>query len=876
MTSEVAQDSTQVLDEDRWVDPELVALAHQAAAEGIVLLRNEDALPLPAGEKVALFGRVQLDWVAVGYGSGGDVNAPYETNLLDSLSELGTVEVDQQLAETYRSWCAENVIDHGDWGNWPWHYAEMPIADEAITAASERNRTAVVVVARAAGEDRENSLEPGSFYLTDDEKALLERVTKAFERTVVIVDSGNVMDLAWVEEVNPAGVVFAWLGGMEGAKALAEVLVGQLEPGGRLTDTIAWRYEDYPSAENFGGHDFNNYAEDVYVGYRFFETFAPEKVQYPFGFGLGYTDFEVSCAGFEADDQQVRVRALVTNTGERSGREVVQLYLQGPAGTLGRPARELVAFAKSDEVEPGASVELELVAPLSLMAAYDDQGSSGHPFAFVLEAGEYAFHLGMDVRRTVEAGSFELAETILVEQCEQAAAVEPDKAFERIVARRDGETYTLEREPVPTSKVDLAQRILDRLPEAVEPTGDKGIKLADVASGKASLDDFVAQLAPEDLAALTYGDVVMDSELGVHGNAGAFGGVNQTLRDFGIPPVITTDGPSGIRVAAYTSLLPIGSALAASWNPELVHRLYTKHGEEMLRKGSDILLAPGMNIHRDPLGGRNFEYYSEDPLITGKMGAAVVAGIQGNGVSACPKHFACNSQEVNRIRNDSRVSERALREIYLKGFRICVEEAAPQNIMTSYNLVNGVWAHYHYDLVTTILRGEWGYAGNVMTDWWMRKAQDPNFPALQDSAYRVRAQVDVLMPGAAEGSAKADTAIVDSYGTEGGITLGEMQRCARNVLSFLLASGRLERGPVNPEPRAKRPEPEVLDGDSTFSQWLDSERGGPVVREMAEKLGMTEDEMAMARGAKMRQVVAFSKGRITDEDLADMIRRVNG
>ena len=279
----------------------------------------------------------------------------------------------------------------------------------------------------------------------------------------------------------------------------------------------------------------------------------------------------------------------------------------------------------------------------------------------------------------------------------------------------------------------------------------------------------------------------MDSPLGVPGNAGTLGGVTEALRARGIPVVTTTDGPSGLRLAATAALLPCGTALASSWYPAAVQELAALHGAEMVAKGSDMLLSPGMNIHRDPLCGRNFEYFSEDPLLTGEMAVAVVAGVQSQGVSACPKHFAANNQETARTVNDSRVSERALREIYLRAFETVVREARPRNLMTSYNRINGVWGHYHYDLVTTVLRGEWGYEGNVVTDWWMRMEPDPHFPALRDSAYRVRAQVDVLMPGSeVHFGTTRDDAIMDSLARDGGITLGEVQRTARNVLRMLL------------------------------------------------------------------------------------------
>lgn len=283
----------------------------------------------------------------------------------------------------------------------------------------------------------------------------------------------------------------------------------------------------------------------------------------------------------------------------------------------------------------------------------------------------------------------------------------------------------------------------------------------------------------------------MNSSLGAKGNAGAFGGVLKSLREKGIPPIITTDGPSGIRLLSACSLMPCGTAIACSWDESLTEKLFTEMGKEMIKKGSDVLLAPGMNIHRNVLCGRNFEYYSEDPYLTGKTAAATVRGIQKNGVSACPKHFAGNNQEYNRNHTDDIVSERALREIYLKGFEICVKESSPHCIMTSYNKISGVWSHYNYELCTTVLRDEWHFGGMVMTDWWMRYAPSPEFPQLRDNAYRVRAQVDVLMPGfktAVSKSGGNDGSLLETYGQKDGIALGELQRTANNVLRFILST----------------------------------------------------------------------------------------
>ena len=788
----VAQISTLLEDTDPTLDPELGRVARQAAAEGVVLLANDGTLPL-ADRRVAVFGRVQLDWFAVGYGSGGDVKVPYVWNLVAGLRDAG-VAVDDELAAVYADWCADHppTLD-GTWGQWPHHFPEMPVDPVLVSAAAARTDVAVVVLGRAAGEARESILEPGSYYLTDAERALLDAVTGAFARTVVVLDAGNVMDLGWLAGYGDriGGVLYAWQGGMEGARAVAAVLSGEIAPSGKLTDTIAWSYTDYPSAPNFGDPDVNIYAEDVFVGYRYFETFARESVQFPFGFGLGYTDFSIEVVSDAVDAGILRLEVDVRNTGAvHAGKEVVQVYAAAPDGALAKPARHLAAFAKTDLLAPGAAQRLTLEVALDDLASYDDSGATGRRSTWVLEPGEYRFFVGSDVRSAQPVATATVDELKVVREVVEAAA--PEVPFQRMTLVRDGDgTARVGWEDVPRATIARRERVLAELPAAVETTGDRDVTLDDVAAGIASIDDFVAQLTATELADIARGDITMHSALGVAGNAGVLGGVSESLRARGVRPVTTTDGPSGIRVSAYASLLPSGTALASTWNPALVRELTALHGQEMVRKGSDVLLSPGMNIHRDPLCGRNFEYFSEDPLVTGRTAAAVVQGVQSQGVAACPKHFAANNQETNRTRNDSRVSERALREIYLRGFELCVREAQPLALMTSYNKVNGVWSHYHHDLVTTILRDDWGYTGCVITDWWMEDAVDPDFPALASNAYRVRAQVDVLMPGGVKTDAGpqlyADDTIAQSLATEGGITLGELQRGAKNVLGLVLA-----------------------------------------------------------------------------------------
>lgn len=793
--SGLSQEETARAAAEKTITPGMPEILRRAAAEGAVLLKNDGILPLESNETVALFGRVQSEWFYTGYGSGGDVNKPYAVNLIEGVRNCSALTLYEPLAKIYTDWSEQNPIDHGFWGHWPRFYPEMPVTKELAADAAVHAGCAVVTIGRSSGEDRENALEKGSFYLTDDERKLLETVTEVFEKTVVLLNVGSLMDLSWLREFGDkiSAVLLVWQGGMESGNAVADLLCGAVCPCGRLTDTIARQYSDYPSADDFGAAEFNNYAEDIFVGYRWFETFKPETVLYPFGYGLSYTDFSVQFSELKEENDGFALTCNVTNTGEKhSGKTVVQVYVEPPCGVLGTPARVLCGFKKTDLLAPGETQTLTVSIPKTCLASYDESGETGFQSAYVLQAGTYGFYLGENVRDAVRVAETNLEKTELLEQLKQAAA--PVNAFTVCKAKEENGARVLSHEPVHLSKVDLQQRILDTLPEAVEQTGDRGIKLCDVRDGKATMDDFVAQLDLTELEAISRGAYIMNSPLGVPGNAGVYGGVLPSLREKGVPPVTTTDGPSGIRLQSCCSLLPIGTLLACTFDEVLVEALYKALGAEMREKGTDVLLAPGINIHRNPLCGRNFEYYSEDPLVTGKIAAAAVRGLQSNGVSACVKHFACNNQEFRRSTNDSRLSERALREIYLKGFEICVKEAAPQNIMTSYNKINGVHGHYQYELCTTILRGEWHYDGCVITDWWMRSQKSPEFPNLKDNAYRVRAQVDVLMPGGKRvGKQKPDKTLLKTYGKKDGITLCELQRTAKNVLRFCMQSTAMNR-----------------------------------------------------------------------------------
>ncbi|KOY14227.1 glycoside hydrolase family 3 C-terminal domain-containing protein [Paenibacillus xylanivorans] len=777
------------------------------AAEGAVLLKNEgQALPIQKDENVSVFGRIQVNYYRSGTGSGGSVHVAYTTNLLDGLRSKKGLTVNEELAAVYEKWIEENPFDDGGkvWAAEPWNQQEMPLTDELVSQARSKSSKAIVVIGRTAGEDQDNVDAPGSYRLTEDEKAMLKEVTNHFEQTIVVLNVSNIMDMSWLNDesyVHPIqSVIYSWHGGMEGGNAIADVLAGDVTPSGKLTDTIAYSIEDYPSTSNYGNEFKNLYQEDIYVGYRYFETFRPEKVQFEFGYGLSYTTFTTKAEDAkwisQDGENSIKVNVTVTNTGKTyAGKEVVQIYYEAPQGQLGKPAKALVAFGKTNLLQPGESQRLTVSFPVDSMASYDDAGVTGHASAYVLEAGKYRLYVGTSVKNvelvSIDGQDGYVVETIqLVEQLREAMA--PTESFTRMKpgTRKEDGSYEMIFVDVPTRQVSMAERIEQCLPQTLEQTGNQGYKLRDVKDGKVSLEAFIAQLSDQDLAAIVRGEG-MSSPLVTSGTASAFGGVSDSLFNFGIPVACTADGPSGIRMDSgeKATQVSIGTLLAATWNAELVEALYVMEGQELLRNQVDALLGPGLNIRRSPMNGRNFEYFSEDPLISGVFAAACTKGIMKGGSNATLKHFACNNQEKHRSKVDAVVSERALREIYLKGFEIAVKEGGANSIMTSYNPVNGHWAASNYDLNTTILRGEWGFQGIVMTDWWaiMNDGVEGGPADRKNTNWMVRAQNDLYM-------------VVPNYGAEingwddntieslenGTLTRGELQRSAMNICEFIM------------------------------------------------------------------------------------------
>lgn len=783
----------------------LAELGREAASQGAVLLQNhEKVLPLIKGENVAVFGRAQIDYYRSGTGSGGAVNVAYTTNLLEGLEKSGTVIPNSSLVAVYKEWLEANPFDNGGgaWAAEPWCQEEMPLEEETVRKAAAQSEKAIVVIGRTAGEDKDNSEQPGSYYLTSKEMQLLEIVTVYFTKVIVVLNVANIIDTSWIEKKEwkqqIKAVIYAWQGGIEGGNAIADVLTGKVTPSGKLTDTIAYDIQDYPSHKNHGGDKQNIYQEDIYVGYRYFETFAPQKVQFPFGHGLSYTSFTIDFLGSKEKENGIEFEVSVTNSGkEFSGKEVVQIYCQGPQGQLGRPAKVLIGFAKTNLLDCGQTQILTIFTDWESMAAYDETGGTGYQSSFVLEEGEYAFHCGNSIRNTrlFKVGNkerFLLNETKLVKQLQQAGA--PKERFQRLRPGKALENgiYEMEYESVPLNKVNIAERINENLPVTREITFNQGIKLQDVGEGKATMEAFIAQFSQEELAAIVRGEGMCSNKV-TEGTAAAFGGVTDSLLEYGIPVGCCADGPSGIRMdnGSLATQLPIGTLLACTWDIPLVEHLFTEQGKELLRNEIDTLLGPGINIHRHPLNGRNFEYFSEDPYITGAFAAAITRGIGTHGAQATIKHFACNSQETRRTFVNSIVSERALREIYLKGFEIGVKQGGAQSIMTSYNPINGHWAASNYDLNTTILRKEWGFAGIVMTDWWakMNDVVEGGPESVKNTRDMIRAQNDLYMVVENDGAFHNSTGDNTIEALESGrLTIGELQRNAANICRFLLNS----------------------------------------------------------------------------------------
>lgn len=771
-------------------------LSKQAAKEGMVLLKNEEqVLPLQKGTKIALFGKGSFDYVKGGGGS-GDVTVAYVKNLYDGFQELqDQIQVYEPLSNYYR----EKVKEQYKEGIEPGMTIEPALSEALVTGARNYTDTAIITISRFSGEgwDRKSTYdmnvdrvkdmaEPmkgeqfskGDFYLTDEEMAMVNQVKDAFPKIIVVLNVGGMVDTEWFKNVNAIqSVLMSWQGGMEGGVATAELLCGIGTPSGKLSDTFAKRLEDYPSSYNFHESDsYVDYTEDIYVGYRYFETVKSmqDKVNYPFGFGLSYTSFERKIIATVEQNGVIQVQVDVTNIGRYKGKEVIQIYVEAPQGVLGKSARSLVAFKKTRLLKTGETQRLILEFNISDMASYDDLGKV-QKAAYILEKGTYQFYLGASVRDVEKLDySYTVCENQVIQQL--SSKLVPTSLKRRMLADGSYEELPLGVENDPNASE--IERVPEELKEGFAPRVralegyqlwkqpyKKGVKtFVDVAEGTISLEEFLAQMTDEELAHLLGGQ----PNTGV---ANTFGFGN--MPEYRIPNIMTADGPAGLRIApecgVNTTAWPCATLLACTWNEELVYQVGEAGAKEVKENNISVWLTPAVNIHRSPLCGRNFEYYSEDPYLTGKMAAAMVRGIQSQHIAASVKHFAFNNKETNRKNSDSRVSERAAREIYLKAFEIIVKEANPWSIMSSYNMVNGHRASENRELLEDILRKEWGFQGMVTTDWW----------TFGEHYKEVKAGNDVKMAcGYPEKLLEAKEA--------GVLSREEMEICAKRILELIL------------------------------------------------------------------------------------------
>lgn len=754
--------------------------ARRAAADGIVLLRNRNSvLPLSPNTKISVFGRCQINYNSGGTGSGGSVNTRYVTSILEALRRRKVI-INEDLASTYENWIRENPINTGggQWASRPLYQVEMPIPYSMARHAAEFSGTAIVVVGRTSGEEQDNSDTEGSFRLTTVEREMLKHVSEAFAHTIVLINTSNIIDMKWADEYNIDSILYIWQGGQEGGDGVADVLMGVVNPSGRLTDTIAYNYSDYPSSANFGDFELSCYAEDIYVGYRYFETFAKDKVIYPFGYGLSYTEFAIDIEKLEKSTVNIEFAVSVKNVGSLPGMDVVQIYLIPNGGEIDKPSVKLVDFAKTKMLKHGETEKLFFSFPISQLAVYDEDGIYGEAAAWVIEKGVYTITASHNIRDLENCFTYGCDKTRIIKRCNRIAA--PNVKFDRIYNNGGSISY---RQVTPKKPLGHPES----MPGELRITGDKGYKFNDVKNGRITLDEFAAQLSVDDMVALTYGEGMNSPKVRL-GTGAAFGGITEGLEYYGVPIAAATDGPSGLRFdnGDKATLIPIATMLASTWDRALVRELYSCIGREMSDNDIDLLLGPGMNIHRDPLCGRNFEYFSEDPLVSGVMAAAVINGLQDVGVDGTLKHIAANNQEHNRKTVNSAVTETALREIYLKGLEYALEMSEPHAVMTAYNRLNGSYCGSNYELINKIIRSEFGFKGMIMTDWWADLDGDKkgasqyerNTPAM------LRAGTDIYM--VIKNADDIDLRIIKNALISGELTVGDIQTAAKNVLRFIL------------------------------------------------------------------------------------------
>ncbi len=816
-------------------------ISREAAAAGFVLLENKDhVLPLAKGSKVGLYGAGAIRTIKGGTGS-GDVNERDSVNIFQGMKNAGYDVTSSEWLEDYDKCYVQARLDwkneiftkmNGDDAKFFDAYSATPFfvpsgnpIDEEKAAADGAD-TAFFVLARIAGENKDRFDTEGDYFISKEEKAILAQVSKCYKNVVLVINTGGLMDLAFVEEFDNIRSILQYVqAGQEGGNAFADVVSGDVTPSGKMTDTWAKDYYDYPGAEVYSyksGDLFKEkYEEGIFVGYRYFDTFEV-PVRYSFGYGMSYTEFEIRTddirvSGRGMMNPKVSVTVTVTNTGDTyAGKEVVQVYASCPQGKLVKEFRRLAGFGKTKLLAPKESQTMTITFPLYQLTSYEEESAS-----WILEPGMYGIWVGNDLNTSVLSGALELDEKAVMTACENICPLKeelneitPDAekvqareaAWQKEVKEKRMSVIELKAAEIPTEKVDY-QPVPEELP------------------GKAG--KIVDSLSVDQLAFLATGDPgrAQGNALGSAGisvpGAAAETSPCASEEPWNVTTIALVDGPAGLRLKReyqvdngeivasdflaaleggffcppqekrgtiyyqFCTAIPVGTLLAQSWDVELIKRVGEMIGHEMELFNVTLWLAPGMNIHRNPLCGRNFEYYSEDPLLAGMMAGAMTLGVQKvPGCGTTIKHFACNNQEDNRMGSDSILSERALREIYLKGFEIAVKDAQPMSIMTSYNLINGVHAANCYDTCTKAARDEWGFAGAIMTDWTTTNVQ---IQGECTAAGCMRAGNDMVMPGLPEDHENIKKELAD-----GTLTMAELKRCIYNTVNIVLQSNMYE------------------------------------------------------------------------------------
>ena len=718
----------------------------EAATDGIVLLENKgDALPLNKHDNVAIFGRGQYDYSYVGNGSGGDIIPPYKVSPIEAFINH-KVNYDKQVLSIYQKFIKRHPYVNGLWGAWPYSQKELRLSEDIIKEASLKNDAAIIIISRNSGEDLDQSISKGSWYLSNIEKHNINLISQHFNKTIAVINAPGLMDFSYFKNSKIDALLFAYQGGQESGNGLYNVIFGNVSPSGKLVDTIA-KIESYPKSCTSLNKKVTDYKEGIYVGYRYFLTYKKEDIIYPFGYGLTYSSFDIGRVNFKKDEDKVNVSFTLLNNGKYQAKQVVELYIKKKLEGIETPSLELIGFTKSKNLLIGGSSNLEINFNLSDLAIFNENTKT-----YEITKGTYELYLGFDSLNNKPIGEFIIEETKVIYDYQDLMSL--DKKENRVIKNKEPFIYK------------------------------KDYSFNDVLNNDCSVEDFVASLSFDDLEHLTRGsDDGMFSPLGTKGNAAVIGGVSKHLRELGVPVISLNDGPSGVRNEYTSTLIPNGTMLAATFDTDLVNNIARCLGKELKEVGSNYLLAPGMNIHRHPLGGRNFEYFSEDPILTAKMAISYVSGVQANkGAKAVIKHFMANNQETGRHVNDSRISQKALFEIYLKPFELVIKDANPGCIMFSYNKVNGEYSYYNYDLGRLILKDLWSYQGITMTDWWIVKNNDKNLPT---QAKRIRCGVDLFMPGThkfGKGKKGTDGSLEASLKKDDGIKLIEIQESATNVL----------------------------------------------------------------------------------------------